>query len=537
MLRFSTGKIIAILAAVLFGCYLAMPNLLTAEQRAALKQSVPAWVPSWIVPTQAIVLGLDLQGGSHVLLEVDVNDLIRGRAGLINQLRDDVRRIIREERASLEGGIQTTPRGVQLRIRQADDRSRVLPKLRDLSQPISNAIIGQTGARNIDVAETSDGAIQLTYTDEGINERVRRAIDQAIEVLRRRIDQLGTTEPVIQRQGADRILVQVPGLQDPQRLKDLLGQTAKLEFRMIAQPGATDVDMLPSAESGGTVPVERQVIVGGEDLIDAQPAFDSQTNQPIVNFRFNIRGAQRFGEATTRNLGRPLAIVLDNRVISAPVIQSPITQGAGQISGSFTVEAVNNLAILLRAGALPAKLTIVEERTVGPGLGQDSIRAGVIACIAGAALVAVFMVLAYGFFGVLATVALLVNVVLMFGLLSALGATLTLPGIAGIVLTIGMAVDSNVLIYERVREEQRLGRSAASSLDAGFARALTTIIDANLTTFIAAAVLYFLGTGPVRGFAVTLTLGIITTVFTAYMLTRLMVAMWFRIARPQRIAM
>jgi preprotein translocase subunit SecD len=534
MLRFSTPKVVAILAAILFGFLVAMPNLLTADQRASMRASVPSWVPSWLVPTQAVTLGLDLQGGSHVLLEVDVNDLIRSQT---TGLRDDVRRILRETRASLQGGIQIVNRGVQLRVPDAEDRARLMPRLRELSQPITNPVLGQTGVRNLDLTEAPDGLIQVVFTQEGVTDRVRRAAEQAIEVIRRRVDALGTTEPNIQRQGADRILVQVPGLQDPQRLKDILGQTAKLEFRMLADSAVGDVDQLPSRDSGGQrVPVERRVIVSGEDLTDAQPGFDQRTNEPIVSFRFNLRGAQRFGQATTENVGRPLAIVLDQEVISAPRIIQPITGGSGQISGRFTVEQANNLSILLRAGALPAKLTIVEERTVGPGLGADSIRAGAIASVISFAFVILFMVLAYGFFGVIATVALVVNVVLIFALLSALGATLTLPGIAGIVLTVGMSVDANVLIYERVREEQRVGRSAASALDAGFSRALTTIIDANLTTLIAAVVLFFLGTGPVKGFAVTLSLGIITTIFTAYTLTRLMVATWFKVSRPKRIA-
>jgi preprotein translocase subunit SecD len=537
MLRFSLGKTVAILGVILVGLLLAVPSMFAPERREAFARSLPGWLPSWVVPTRGIVLGLDLQGGSHVLLEVDVPDLVRGRTGLVNQLRDDVRRVLRETSARVEGGIQVMPRGVQLRIADPAERARVLPKLRELSQQITNPILGQTGARNLEVVEQPDGAIQIAYTEQGITDRVRRAIDQAIEVLRRRVDALGTTEPNIQRQGADRILVQVPGLQDPQRLKDILGQTAKLEFRMVADPGATDVDQLPSQENPGqTMAIERRVIVEGGDLIDAQPGFDQRTSEPIVNFKFNIRGGQRFGQTTSENVGRFLAIVLDNKVISAPRILSPITGGSGQISGRFTVQQANDLAVLLRAGALPAKLTIVEERTVGPGLGQDSINAGVVASLVGTGMVAVFMVMAYGFFGVLATIALVVNVGLILGLMSALGATLTLPGIAGIVLTIGMAVDSNVLIYERVREEARLGRSAASSLDAGFARALTTIVDANLTTLIAAVALFFLGTGPVRGFSVTLSLGILTTVFTAYTLTRLMVATWFRVMRPQRIA-
>jgi SecD/SecF fusion protein len=533
MLRFSTTKVLAIVLTVIIGCALAIPSLMTQETRQAIQRSIPGWLPSWIVPTRAIVLGLDLQGGSHVLLEVDVPDLLRTQA---NTLRDDVRRILRETRVTPQGGIQLTARGVQIRVPDQGERSRLMPRLRELSQPISSAILGQTGDVDLQITEAPDGLVQMAYTDAGVNERVRRAIDQAIEVLRRRVDALGTTEPNIQRQGSDRILVQVPGLQDPQRLKDILGRTAKLEFRMLADQPTGDVDMLPSRDSGGQrVPVERRIIVEGGDLIDAQPAFDQRTNEPIVNFRFNIRGAQRFGQVTTENVGRPLAIVLDNEVISAPRILSPITGGSGQISGRFTVQQANDLAVLLRAGALPAKLTIVEERTVGPGLGQDSIEAGQAALLIGTVLVAAFMIAVYGLLGAIAVLAVFINVGMIFGVLSVLGATLTLPGIAGILLTIGMAVDSNVLIYERIREEARLGRSAVSSLDQGFVRALGTIIDANFTTLLAAGILFFLGTGPVRGFAVTLSVGIITTVFTAYTVTRLLVATWYRYAKPAAI--
>ncbi|HSP24684.1 MAG TPA: protein translocase subunit SecD [Saliniramus sp.] len=535
MLRISTSKVVAILVAVLFGCYLAVPNLMTADQREAVARATPAWIPSFLVPTQAVVLGLDLQGGSHVLLQVDVQELVQKEA---TQLRDQVRGVLRETRTPLVGGIQIAQRTVQLRVPEAEDRAMLMPQLRQLAEPLSDAMLGQTAVTNVVVTEGADGLIQLTLTEEGVDERIVRAIEQTIEVLRRRVDALGTTEPNIQRQGVDRVLVQVPGLQDPQRLKAILGETAQLEFRFLANPGDTDVETLPLREAGDEpVAVERRVIVGGEDLIDAQPAFDQQTSQPIVSFRFNVSGAQRFGEATSRNVGRQLAIVLDDAVISAPRIQTPITGGAGQISGTFDVQQANDLAVLLRAGALPASLTIVEERTVGPGLGADSIRAGALAAIVGAVFVVLFMIAAYGFFGVIATVALAVNMLMLFGLLSALGATLTLPGIAGIVLTLGMAVDSNVLIYERVREEERAGRSAVSSLDVGFARALGTILDANITTLIAAAVLFFLGTGPVRGFAVTLSLGIITTVFTAFTLTRLMIATWFKVMRPKRLAM
>ncbi|MET3891903.1 protein-export membrane protein SecD [Bosea sp. OAE506] len=534
MLRFQTRKVIVVLLVLLFGCGFALPNLFSPETRQSIAQNAPSWIPRILLPIHAVVLGLDLQGGSHVLLEIDRADLVRSQ---VTQLRDDVRRILRDERVSFQGGIGMTARGVSLRVPDAADRAKLLPKLRELAQPIGTlGAFGPSGNTSIEVVEQPDGLIQLTVTEAGANERVRRAVEQAMEVLRRRVDALGTTEPNIQRQGLDRILVQVPGLQDPQRLKDILGQTAKLQFRMVADSQGGDVDMLPSQDAGGSqVPVERRVIVEGEDLIDAQPAFDSRTSQPIVNFRFNIRGAQRFGQATTENLGRPLAIVLDNKVISSPVIQSPITGGSGQISGNFTVEAVNNLAILLRAGALPAKMTIVEERTVGPGLGQDSIQAGKMATLIATVLVILYMIGTYGVFGFIASIALLVHVCLIFGLMSVLGATMTLPGIAGIVLTIGTAVDSNVLIYERMREESHQGRSLVSALEAGFQRAFATIIDSNVTMLIAALALFALGSGPVRGFAVVFILGILTTVITAVTLTRMLIALWYRWARPKTL--
>ncbi|MGO4571428.1 protein translocase subunit SecD [Microvirga sp. 2TAF3] len=533
MLRFSKSKIIATMAVIIIGLLLAVPSLMGREHREAFQNSLPGWVPSWLIPSRAVVLGLDLQGGSHVLLEVDVPDLLRTQS---TQLRDDVRRVLREARVSPQGGIQLNQRGVQIRVPDAAERDRVLPRLRELSQPIGNAVLGQGGNRDIDITTTPDGLITLAYTDAGINEKVRRAVDQSIEVIRKRIDFGGTTEPSIQRQGTDRVLVQVPGLQDPQRLKELLGRTAKLEFRMLGQQGAADVDMLPMRDAGGQkVPVERRVIVEGGDLVDAQPAFDSRTNEPIVNFRFNIRGAQRFGQATTENIGRALAIVLDNEVISAPTIQSAITGGSGQISGRFTVQQAQDLAVLLRAGALPAKLTVVEERTVGPGLGHDSIEAGKLATYVAAVFVVIFMFATYGLFGLFANIALLVHVGLIFGLMSVLEATLTLPGIAGIVLTIGTAVDSNVLIYERIREEAHSGRSIPSAIQAGFERAFATIVDSNSTMAIAAVILFFLGSGPVRGFAVVFILGILTTVITAVTLTRMMIAVWYHWMRPKTL--
>ncbi len=403
-----------------------------------------------------------------------------------------------------------------------------------------------TGQRSLDVASEAGGLIRLTLSDPAIVERVRQAVDQSIEIIGRRVNELGTVEPLIQREGTDRILVQVPGLQDPTRLKQLLGKTAKLDFRMVdtgasaaqAQQGQVppEDDLLYSASQPKTpYLVEKRVLVSGADLTDAQPGFDQRTSEPIVSFRFNTSGARKFAQVTQENVGKPFAIVLDNEVISAPVIREPILGGSGQISGSFTVQSANDLAILLRAGALPAPLTIIEERTVGPGLGADSIAKGKISSYVGAAMVIIFMLATYGLFGLFANIAVAINVAMIFGVLSMLNATLTLPGIAGIVLTVGIAVDSNVLIYERIREEVRGGRTPINAIDAGFTRALATILDSNITTFIAAAVLFYIGTGPVRGFAVTLGIGIITTVFTAFTLTRLIVATWVRWRRPQRV--
>ncbi len=534
MLRYSRAKISAVLLLVFAGIFYAAPSLLSPETRTAIYQATPGFIPSWLVPHQAIVLGLDLQGGSHVLLEVDSGAVLKTQ---IATLRDDMRRILRDEKVALAGGLALLPRGVSVRIADETERKRVLPKFKELASPAA-AFIGGAGKASIELVEDADGLITLGITETGVTEKIRKAIDQAIEVLRRRIDALGTTEPNIQRQGVDRILVQVPGLQDPKRLKDILGTTAQLEFRMVAEAGSasSESEMLPQAEPNlPPLPIEKRVIVQGEDLIDAQPGFDQRTSEPIVNFKFNIRGAQRFGQATTESVGRALAIVLDKKVISAPRIQSAITGGQGQISGRFTVEAANNLAILLRAGALPAPLTIVEERTVGPGLGQDSINAGKIAAYVASLLVVGFMFVTYGLFGLFANIALAIHVILIFAMMSLIGTTLTLPGIAGIVLTIGTAVDSNVLIYERIREEARQGRSIIASLDAGFTRAFATIIDSNVTMFIAAAILFFLGSGPVRGFAVTMVFGIITTVVTAVTMTRMMIALWYTRSRPQKL--
>ncbi|TLG79216.1 protein translocase subunit SecD [Methylocystis sp. B8] len=528
MLRFSTWKLFAIVAMTLAAVLIVAPSMLSASHYEELKSRLP----SWLVPP-TIVLGLDLQGGSHVMLEVDQADLISTQ---VKNLRDDVRRILREEKVAITGGIGATARGVQVRVADPEDREKVLPKLRQLRNGFSNALLG--GPSPLDVEASPDGLIRVTVTDAGLTDKSRKAVEQSIEVIRRRVDALGTREPSIQRQGDDRVLVQVPGLQDPETLKEILGKTAKLEFRLVAEPGQnpSETEELDQVDQEGKIAVEKTVMVKGEDLTDAQPGFDQQrSGEPVVNFRFNIRGAQAFGEVTSKNVGRLFAIVLDNKVISAPRILTPITGGSGQISGRFTVEQANNLAILLRAGALPAKLNIVEERTVGPGLGQDSIDAGKRAAYVGAGLVVIYMLITYGVFGVFANLALFVHIAFIFAGLVLLGSTLTLPGIAGIVLTIGMAVDSNVLIYERIREENHAGRSILASLDAGFTRAFATIVDSNVTMFVAAAILYFLGTGPVRGFAVSLALGILTTIVTAVTMTRIMIAVWYHYARPTKL--
>ena len=484
------------------------------------------------------MLGLDLQGGSHLLLEVDANAVRKERLQGIN---DEVLRVLRQARVPFTGRA-IHGNSVEVRITRDSDVETALGKLRELSQPLSG-ILGSSGQRSINITE-SGGLITLTPSDAAVTERVRQAVDQSIQIIERRVNELGLVEPTIQREGINRILVQVPGLQDPSRLKEILGKTAKLDFRMVDQSMSAeqaaashvpqDSEIL-DGEKGQKFLIEKRVLVSGADLTDAQPGFDQRSSEPIVSFRFNSTGARKFAEATQQNVGKLFAIVLDNKVISAPVIREPILGGSGQISGNFTVEQANDLAILLRAGALPAPLTIIEERTVGPGLGQDSINAGEHAAYAGAALVILFMLVTYGLFGLFANIAVAINVAMIFGVLSALNATLTLPGIAGIVLTVGIAVDSNVLIYERIREEVRAGRSAISAIDAGFSRALATILNSNITTFIAAAVLFYIGTGPVRGFAVTLGIGILTSLFTAFTLTRLIVAYWVRMWRPRTV--
>lgn len=520
MSHFPTWKIVLILAVAAFGALAAAPNLVSRQAAEAL--------PDWI-PHRQISLGLDLQGGSHLLLDVDTGALIRERLeSMVEAVRAELRGArIRYEQLGIAG------KAVQVTIPEAADRARVEEILRKIEP-------------GTEIESEGDGRITMGLSDQAIAERETAAVEQSLEIIRRRIDETGVREPTIQRQGRTRILVQLPGVDDPERVKRLIGKTAKMTFHLVDDgdlgqalagrpPPGTMLLPLIEDQRPGQQPqqllVNKRVLVSGENLIAAEPTF--QNNEAVVSFRFDSLGARRFGEATTQNVDRLLAIVLDNQVISAPRIREPIIGGSGIISGTFSVEDARDLALLLRAGALPAPLTVIEERTVGAGLGADSIEGGKLAGVVGMILVAGFMILAYGFFGVLAVFAVVVNIILLLGALSLLQATLTLPGIAGIVLTAGMAVDANVLIYEHVREEVRNGRSALSALDAGFTRAMTTILDSNLTTLIAGIVLYVLGSGPVRGFAVTLSIGILTTMFTAVSVTRLMTFTWYRRTRPQ----
>ena len=518
MLQFSPWKTTIVLLVCLLGLIYATPNLMTADY----SRDVPNFAPG-----KKVSLGLDLQGGSYLLLKVELDVVIEER---LESITAAVRQDLRKQKIGYRG-LGVSNGAVRLTIRKPEDVDNAREVLIRLDP-------------ETEVEVDDAGNASITLTELAATEARAAAVQQSIEIVRRRIDETGVREPTIQRQGDDRILLQLPGVDDPERIKALLGQTAKMTFRLVditaslanalagrVPPGA---QLLEAANAGpgeqSHFVVKRKVEVSGENLVDSQPTF--QDGQPVVSFRFDTVGSKRFGRTSTENVGRPFAIVLDNKVISAPVIREPILGGSGIISGSFTVRSANDLALLLRAGALPAPLVVLEERTVGPGLGADSIEAGKIASVIGMVLVIGFMIVAYGLFGVFANIALFFNIMLIIGALSALQATLTLPGIAGIVLTVGMAVDANVLIFERIREEVLLGRSPMSAIDAGYKRALTTIIDSNLTTLFAAIILYSFGSGPIKGFAVTLAIGIVTSMFTAIMVTRFMVVLWLRRRRP-----
>jgi preprotein translocase subunit SecD len=523
MLHFTKWKALLTLATCLIAVAFALPNILTREQAEAL--------PSWL-PHRQINLGLDLQGGSHLLMEVDTASVVREHLeALVDSIRDELRkaRIRYQDLGVVESA-------VTVRIPEATQ----VQQAREILRKIDPDAIFQ---------ETTDGQFRLSLSEEALRQRKSAAVEQSLEIVRRRVDETGVREPSIQRQGGDRVLVQLPGVDDPQRIKALIGKTAKMTFHLLDDranisealagrppPGSMVLPLLDRHAPGQQrrVVVNRRVVVSGENLIDAQPTF--QNGEPVVSFRFDTAGGRRFGEATSQNVGKQLAIVLDDQVISAPQIREPILGGSGVITGGFSVAEAQDLALLLRAGALPAPLKVLEERTVGPGLGSDSIRSGVLAGIVGTIGVILFMIIAYGTFGLIANFALAVNGIILVAAMSALQATLTLPGIAGIVLTIGMAVDANVLIFEHIREEVRTGRTPVAAIDSGFTRALTTIIDSNLTTLFAAGFLYVFGSGPVRGFAVTLGIGIIASMFTAVTLTRLIVVAWLRRYRPRALA-
>ena len=530
MLYFQRWKIALILLVSLAGIIATIPNFFSPE-------TVARW-PSFL-PQRQLVLGLDLRGGAHLLLEVDRDDLIGDR---VETLTGDIRQTLRDERIGYRG-LAARGESVSFTLREPGDSERALTALQPFAAPIQSGLFGQGALAEVELAE-SNGRITATLTEEGIEARMRSAVTQSLQVLDRRLNALGTTEPSIQAEGSERILVQVPGLADTTQLKQILGQTARMTFHMECTEGAVGDQAGPppgceqiESAAGDEPPmlIESRALLSGDDLADAQPAFDGQTNEPIVTFRFNTRGGRVFAEVTQQNVGRRFAVVLDDKYITAPVIRGPILGGSGQIEGSFTVESAQNLSVLLRAGALPADLAIIEERSVGPSLGQDSIRAGGIAALVALVAVVVFMVVCYGLLGFFADIAMIVNTFLMMGILTLTGATLTLPGIAGIVLTMGMAVDANVLIYERMREEARLGRSAVNAMEAGFSRALATIVDSHLTALIAAIALFALGSGPIRGFAVAFAIGIVSTLFTAYLLTRLIVATWVRQTRPKTV--
>lgn len=515
MLHFPKWKILLITGTCLLFVIMAIPSLMPEAQRLKLF--------SWM-PHKAVNLGLDLQGGSHLLLEVDFDTYAREQ--LVN-LGDEIRGILREAKIGYRG--------------LTSGNGKVTFSLREgVTQDVAKTI----REKNPDLDITQEGdTYSVAFSEAWQKSSKRRVLEQSLEIVQRRIDETGTKEPIIQRQGEERVVVQVPGEADPARVKALLGKTAKMTFHLLDEnlhpddvppPGVRFIEG-DGEDAAHKYPVISKVELSGDLLVDAHTTYDGQTGEPVVAFRFNNAGARKFGEITAANVGKPFAIVLDNKVITAPVIRSAIIGGSGIISGNFSTHSANDLALLLRAGALPAPLKIIEERSVGPSLGQDSIEAGTLASVIGISLVILFMVVFYGLFGIFANIAMLVNAFMTIALLSLFDATLTLPGIAGIVLTVGMAVDANVLIYERMREEVRNGKSPFAAVEDGFKMAFGTIFDSHVTTLSAALILYVFGTGTVKGFAVTLSIGIVCSLFTAVLVTRLMVATYMMKKRPKAL--
>lgn len=517
MVQIPLWKRIMIMGVVLFAILFSAPNLLPKNEEAFLSK-----LPSWM-PHKTVNLGLDLQGGSHILLQVDLASVIKQRS---DDLVSSLRPALREEKLGYKRlATMADGSGVRVTLRDATDAPAIEKAIRLIDNTMSIAV--------------KEDVVEATYPELAVKQIKDEVIAQSLEIVRRRIDETGTNEPIIQRQGDDRIVVQLPGLDDPDRVKQLLGKTAKLSFHLVNMDVAnsnvlgTGGDLvLPMAEAPGqTMAVERRAMLTGDMLVKAAYTQD-QNGQPAVSFRFNPLGTKKFCDLSRQNVNKLFAIVLDNEIISAPVIREPICGGTGQISGSFTLKEANDLAILLRAGALPAPLNIIEERTVGPSLGEDSIEAGKLAALTGLAMVFVLMVMNYSLFGIFACIGMLINLAICFACLSILQATLTMPGIAGLVLTVCMSVDANILIFERIREELREGRSAISAIDNGFRIAFGTILDSNLTALFASLILFSFGTGPIKGFAVTTTIGVAASFFTAISVVRLMVVYWIGRRRP-----
>ena len=530
MLDFPTWRKVWLWLVTALCVFAALPSLLSATSI--------RWPDA--LPQPMVNLGLDLAGGSHILLEAESDQVATQR---LENMEENVRGLMRRAEPRIRIGDVST-RGGRLSF-ILDDPSE-LDRARELLLPSIN---GTGLVREWDLTVEDGNRMILTPTQEGLDQAVSDAMESATEVVRKRIDELGTREPTIIRQGETRIVVQVPGLQDPEQLKALLGQTAKLEFKLVDQAALpSDVqqglappgsEIYPYAETsdyaGSQLAVKRLGGIRGDNLTGAQQSFDPQNNTPVVNIQFDSDGGRRFAKLTTDNVGKPFAIILDGQVLSAPNINEPIRGGSAQISGGFTVETANQLAISLRSGALPVDLAVIEERTVGPDLGADSIKRGMLAMLVGSLLVILLMIASYGRFGVYATVALVINVAMLLGIMAALNTTLTLPGIAGFVLTIGAAVDANVLINERIREERARGRRVVAAVENGYKEASRAIYDANITNFIAGVLLFLFGSGPVRGFAVVLVIGLFTSVFTAVTLTRMWVAAWLRKNKPKDI--
>jgi len=508
VLYFSRLKVFSIISVIFIGIYFFLPNLSFFNN-------------SKFFSEKRVNLGLDLQGGSYLLLEIDSNPLIEQR---LQAKSLEVRRELRKNNIQYKNFSFSKN---SLVFTFDEKQKETLDKI--LNERSVNSNI-KTGGKEFEIIYENN-IIKLIFTKENVNLIKKNALDQSIEIVRNRIDELGTKEPNIVTRGLDRILVELPGLKDPSAIKKLLGKTAKLTLRFVANSSdenSLGVETLSSKSSGTKYSVEKRIIISGENLIDAQPGFDQLNNSSVVNFKLDNIGSRKFALASKENVGRYLAIVLDKDVVSSPVIREAIVTGSGQISGNFTTQEANELAILLRAGALPAPLNIIEERSVGPDLGKESIEKGILSLIIGFLLVMIYMIYNYRIFGVFSNVSLLTNLVLISGVLSIFGATLTLPGIAGIILTVGMAVDSNVLIYERVKEELKKEKNYLIAFDTAYKKVLTTILDSNVTTLIAAFVLYYMGSGPVKGFAITLGIGILSTFFTTYVLGRLLVAKYIK---------